>query len=924
MGRQLLATRSSCFAVISAIETDLRNAIACMAVEMSTNDILPSDSRNAAQRRFNLDKQLSDGQCANSDLDLLHYTDFADIAKVLNKFCDRFSRYRKDQVQGLAKELEHLTPARNRVCHSRPLEPEDFSSIIEFAQTKVEHFKDLPFTDLGIVLRQLKEDPSSLLGVPIPQYWDTEVCRINHNLPLPDFDETGFLGRLKDRRQLRSHLRSSHPVVSVVGEGGVGKTALVLRCLYDLLEDESEPLFDSIVWTTSKTKALTTAGVAQIRDAIVSTLGVFQNVASAMTLPNAPICRDQSALLDEIKQFMGAFRVLIVIDNFETLAEREFREFLSNIPQGSKVLITSRLGLGEIELRYKLDVLDRATAIDLVRKHASSMNLAILRQADEAKIDRYCTSLHDNPLLIKWFVSSVALGAFPENLVRRDAVDFKTALKFCFENLFERLSETDKTVVHILASAKKPLTTAEIRFITSALEKAGGIVVDIEVSMLSLFRSSIVRRVSEKGTNAFLHTLTESASDYIALVCPPSRTVFQQVQVKLRELTRLVEVENLKRKTYMYDVCALRPKSRDDTIAAIYLRRAMQECRKQTEKSISEAKGLIAQAKDMSPTYSEVYRISGMVEADAGNPYLASEEYSRSIELDPSCVINRYAYARFLLNQIEDFDIALVQIDEAVRLDPDARPLASLRASVLSRLGRFSESAEIYERILADRIDIEKRWRLATVCQCASNYKKWADRDLALNEDDEFVTHIKKARDILESSFVLQECDDKAIDLYSRCIDEMLFFGLKKRDASFIDDVVTGVFESCRIAGIKGLNLSALSKMRAEMPGSYYLSIIERSDGVFGTTESHALALGEIDSTRSSPVRTPIRVEYGLVRTIIENYGFITGDDSRDWFFHRSSLRNQRDWQSMCAGTRVTFLMGRNTMGPCAVDVRVV
>ena len=54
-------------------------------------------------------------------------------------------------------------------------------------------------------------------------------------------------------------------------------------------------------------------------------------------------------VLDQLK----ANRTLLVVDNLETLGE-EVRELVLNIPTKSKVLFTSRVGLGEIEIRYEL------------------------------------------------------------------------------------------------------------------------------------------------------------------------------------------------------------------------------------------------------------------------------------------------------------------------------------------------------------------------------------------------------------------------------------------------------------------------------------------------------------------------------------------------------------------------------------------
>ena len=78
------ATRNTCFAIISAIEEDLRAFIRdeCEALGLST--ILPSDSRAAAASRWQTDNRSSTRGHAENDLELLDYTDFSDLSKTIH------------------------------------------------------------------------------------------------------------------------------------------------------------------------------------------------------------------------------------------------------------------------------------------------------------------------------------------------------------------------------------------------------------------------------------------------------------------------------------------------------------------------------------------------------------------------------------------------------------------------------------------------------------------------------------------------------------------------------------------------------------------------------------------------------------------------------------------------------------------------
>jgi len=165
---------------------------------------------------------------------------------------------------------------------------------------------------------------------------------------------------------------------------------------------------------------------------------------------------------------MEKFRILLVIDNFETLSINGLRPLLTSVPHGSKVLITYRVGLGELEIRYKLDPLDSKTAVALARKFAKSLNVEVLVSAADARLEKYTTALYRNPLLIKWFVQSVAGGADPDKLAAGRGPAFESAIRFCFENLFSRLSSPERDILHFLAAARKPLYSSS-RLVTLCL-----------------------------------------------------------------------------------------------------------------------------------------------------------------------------------------------------------------------------------------------------------------------------------------------------------------------------------------------------------------------------------------------------------------------------------------------------------------------
>ncbi len=131
---------------------------------------------------------------------------------------------------------------------------------------------------------------------------------------------------------------------------------------------------------------------------------------------------------------MTGVRVLLVIDNFETIDRDALRPFFLELPETSKVLITSRYGLGEFENRYALAEMDRIDAVRLLRSLAQLLNAEDLQRRADKQLVEICEALFYNPLAIRWFVQSYSQGrTIGELLERRRSLS--EVLNFCFHTV---------------------------------------------------------------------------------------------------------------------------------------------------------------------------------------------------------------------------------------------------------------------------------------------------------------------------------------------------------------------------------------------------------------------------------------------------------------------------------------------------------
>lgn len=895
------ATRLSCFAVIAAVESDLRDLVRADCDPSRKDELLPPDVRDQARQRFDRDLRSPYGAAVlpDSELDLLPYVDFADLSKTLRRMGEA-------PVDGgavgrfeVATRLEKLAPARNRVCHSRPLEAGDHPTLLDFARWVAEA---CPSTarSTRVVLHDLQANPHFVLGLRIPEFWTAGVETIKNNLPLPEFDDTGFLGRQKDRRAVAALLVGPHPVISIVGAGGVGKTSLLLRCLYDLL-DEGRKQWDAIVWVSLKTRTLTAKGITELEDAVASTVGLLQAVEKILGAPGGQD-RGLDARLESVREYLQELRILLAIDNFETVedAREALYPLLTAVPVGSKVVLTSRRGLGELELRYTLETMEEGTAAALLRRSAQALNVRVLAEASDGQIRKFVTRLLCSPLLIRWFVSSVSFGSDPEVLLDRKEGPFTEVMKFCVENLFAGLSNEERLILHTMAAARRRLTQTELQFILGELRRE-----KLAWSLGRLQQASVVERHARGGRDAleavFEYSLSEIASEYVTRQDPPNAKTFGRVQEFLKELAAIA----YKRPPAQggYDLNTVIARSRDERIAAAQLRRAL------------EAYGLgdyvlsrqfVEHARELAPRYSEVYRVAGMVAARQSDHFRAVTDFETAVDLEPKSTLAWYAFTRFLIDDLGDYERALSCIETALELDATASALLSAKATTLVRMSRFGEGVELHEALLRKAsAEDDPRFFTAAADHAAESYRAWAAEVCGASDVSQARRHLGRSLQILEQGLQQQPGETQLLRRLATVMEDGMKLAVEQPNAAFsvtLLECLARQWESLRFYDLPHL----------------------RQFGAVATpgVDKGFLALGTVRSVRGIPAGQSQRFE-GTVSHLKETYGFIRSADGQRWFFHKAMLRDSASWPAVTVGRRATFVTGRNDRGPCATDVLV-
>jgi LuxR family transcriptional regulator, glucitol operon activator len=670
------ASRLTLYALLSSIEEDLRDLIQMyLDAEAKPEALLDKELLEKCQKR--LAKDQSGPLNPEKIADLLVYADFADLIKLLNTHKSRVPASITEQLGWMNERIDKLLPIRNRVAHLRPLDYDDLAVTLDISEEFVRRDESL-WKETKTILARLKTDQSFVLQLRIP-FYEYESVQDKHNLPLPDFDETGFIGRRAQVADLVRICLGPFPVISIVGEGGLGKTALATKVAYEILDLPSCP-FDAVVFTSSKTKQLTPQEIINIGGAIRDSLGMLQDVANQLsgTNPDNP--------LNEVLSYLENFKILLILDNLETVLDERIKEFLSRLPSGSKILITSRIGVGAYENPIRLSPMDKGEAIQLIRALAKIRGVQGLERIDNPHLGKYCERMHNNPGYIKWFVSAIQTGKRPEEVLSASGI----FLDYCMSNVYDYLDEVSRKILRSMLVVLGKRSQAELSFLNEieALELQKGLQQLLTTNMVVM--SSNPKR-SPYETE---YDLSELSREYLTRHHPIQQAEYAQIIKRKKELDAAKQEIQEGRISDTYSYLSITTRSSGDLITAKYLIDAIYEIRK---RDFAEADRLIDRACSLAPSNFEVYRVRAYLKAEQGDYSGAQLAYETAIELEPNQAPLRSWYGGFLSRYVDDWESAHQQLLEAARIDPSALTVQLELARIKLVLKKFDEAEKIIE-----------------------------------------------------------------------------------------------------------------------------------------------------------------------------------------------------------------------------------
>lgn len=446
----------------------LENILRDFCNEYSNKEVIGENIYN--QLKSNSSKNHIDGELTFREI--LNFTHLGDLLDVIKS--KKFKQSKSNNISTI--NPSSLIKHRNDIMHSRSISNDELEKINSDCELVIKALNDQTYTNrwYKFINEEIEEFRIPILHMVYP---------IGKN-----FDK--LVGRKDELKKLKYDLGATIPR-SITGQGGLGKTALVLQLVEDFLHDPTQP-FENIYFMSFKDSAFENGKITRFEKSISNHTDLIHRLASFMKIDSETLTLEE--ISNKVWEKFFKQKSLLILDNLETEIVKsnlnEFTQiaekFIMSFSSKSRLIITSRFGLGDREAKTALHQFNLEDTKTLIKNYFGEevYKKKNINALDWEWIQKYTSG---NPGLIialsNFFISTEKKisdiriefdSQYTEesNILHNQYDEF---INFCFENTIDSMNENSQKFLAVLCYICSESNLSEIseEFLTYLKEEIG-------------------------------------------------------------------------------------------------------------------------------------------------------------------------------------------------------------------------------------------------------------------------------------------------------------------------------------------------------------------------------------------------------------------------------------------------------------------